>query len=167
MSESSLLYRGFVPGDEFLLAALIKEVFGQFVAPDLCPGDAAVFLESQAPRFIYFRFLFGNTFIIVAQDKKTANFLSTPGVAGFIEVEKHSHISLLFVKKERQRQGIAKQLIAEAVKKCLAFNPSLANITLNSTPSAWPIYERLGFKKTDRTFGRPAKNSIPMVLQLR
>lgn len=165
-ADGEILYREFVPGDEFLLAALIEEVFGQFVAAEFCPDEAAAFLQSQEPKFIYLRFLYGKIFIIVAQEKEPAKYLPNHGVAGFIEVQNHGHISFLFVRKERQGQGVAKRLLAEAVKKCRAANPSLTGITLNSTLYARPIYEKLGFKKADRPFGCPPKNSIPMVLQL-
>lgn len=164
--NKELTYREFVPGDEFLLAALIKEVFSQFLEPDFCPDDSAVFLKSQEPKLIYFRFLFGNIFTIIAQDQNLEESLLEQSVAGFIEVKDYRHISFLFVRKESQKRGIGKQLLARAIKKCREVNPDLTDITLNSSNYARPIYEKLGFKRTTQPLRGLTKNSTPMILKL-
>ncbi len=55
-----------------------------------------------------------------------------------------SHISMLFVKKEFHRQGIAKTLL-----KYMISQTNTNAITVNSSPYAVPIYHRLGFVDTD------------------
>jgi GNAT superfamily N-acetyltransferase len=58
-----------------------------------------------------------------------------------------SHISLLFVKKEYHRRGIAKALF-ETVKQACA-GSGASEITVNSSPYAVEVYSRLGFVPTD------------------
>ncbi len=54
------------------------------------------------------------------------------------------HISLFFVKREYQMQGIGKKLFLEAVRR------SKTNImTVNSSPFAIPVYKKMGFYETD------------------
>lgn len=59
----------------------------------------------------------------------------------------YGHISLLFVKKEYHRQGIARALFETAKRVCVGSGAK--EITVNSSPYAVEIYGRLGFEPTD------------------
>jgi Acetyltransferases len=66
-----------------------------------------------------------------------------PELAGVLAVRNQSHISLLFVRKEYQRRGIAKKLFRAAEMYCR--KEDCKNITVHSSPYAVDIYRRLGF----------------------
>jgi len=57
-----------------------------------------------------------------------------------------NHISLLFVARERQRQGIGRQLLQEVLKIARRYEPELSAVDVHSSPNAVDAYERLGFK---------------------
>ena len=59
-----------------------------------------------------------------------------------------AHISMLFVDRAFQGHGIARALINRALAICRREKPELASVTVNSSPYAVPIYERVGFHVT-------------------
>ena len=69
-------------------------------------------------------------------------------IVGMIAVRDFIHISLLFVDKHYHKQGIAKHLFNDTIDYCKLHNPSLKNITVNSSPYAVEVYHRLGFVDT-------------------
>jgi|GEM_PF-2894443 len=69
-------------------------------------------------------------------------------LAGVIASRGPSHISLLFVRKEYHRRGIARALLAVAEESCRLSGRS--EITVNSSPYAVEVYHRLGFVDTDK-----------------
>jgi len=77
-----------------------------------------------------------NHFVIVALDKDT--------ITGMIEVRNYNHISLLYVKKEYLKRGIAKKLLETAIDKSLKHNTNISLIEVNSSPFAIQIYEKTG-----------------------
>jgi GNAT superfamily N-acetyltransferase len=85
-------------------------------------------------------------------------------IVGVIEIREHKHIALLFVETAYQRQGIAKNLIDEALVYCLRHDPNLKEITVNASANALKFYEKLGF----RAYGEPANelHATPMVYEL-
>ena len=60
-----------------------------------------------------------------------------------------THISLLFVKKSHHKRGIAKELLRLAIEYILKVNPDVQEITVNSSPYAVEIYNKLEFIATD------------------
>ena len=81
-----------------------------------------------------------NHFALVAVENRV--------ITGLIEVRSYSHISLLFVKKEYHRKGIAGELLKSALEKCRQEKSYLRFLGVNSSPYAVHIYEKLGFVKT-------------------
>lgn len=69
-------------------------------------------------------------------------------LTGVITIRDISHICMLFVKKEYQRQGIAKKLFQTVVEYYKTDN-RIRNITVNSSPYAVEVYHHLGFKDTN------------------
>lgn len=56
-----------------------------------------------------------------------------------------THINLMFVRKEYHRQGVATALFRFLLEDILKENPSLKEITLNSSPYGKEFYLHLGF----------------------
>lgn len=70
-------------------------------------------------------------------------------LTGVIASKGINHICLLFVKKEYHRRGIAKSLFQVVVKECRS-KGDLSSITVNSSPYAVQVYNRLGFNAADQ-----------------
>jgi len=62
-------------------------------------------------------------------------------VVGVVQVRDGSHVSLFFVERRQQRQGIGRALIMTAIK-ALGVN----RLTVNSSPNSVDAYRRLGFE---------------------
>ena len=56
-----------------------------------------------------------------------------------------THINLVFTKKQYHRKGIATAIFNYLINDLLKENPSLKEITLNSSPYGLPFYLSLGF----------------------
>lgn len=85
-------------------------------------------------------------------------------LVGILATRDQNHISLLFVKTEFHRQGIAKALFLDLVLRCRRENINL--ITVNSSPYAIDVYHRFGFKDVN---GEQLTNGIrytPMEIYL-
>lgn len=70
-------------------------------------------------------------------------------LAGVIATRWTNHISLLFVKREYQRRGIARKLFL-TVKEICERQDSFTRITVNSSPYATEVYHSLGFVDTGK-----------------
>ena len=68
-------------------------------------------------------------------------------LAGVLALISPGHISLLFVDKAYHRRGIARDLMDEAVRCVCQFTDS-QQMTVNSSPYAVDIYQKLGFTPT-------------------
>lgn len=64
-----------------------------------------------------------------------------PQLAGFIAIRDGCHLFHLFVDRSHQRQGIARRLWEEALRKLCAAE----SFTVNSSLSAVPVYQAFGF----------------------
>ncbi|MBD5129508.1 MAG: GNAT family N-acetyltransferase [Ruminococcaceae bacterium] len=77
-----------------------------------------------------------------------------------------THINLAFVKKEYHRRGIATAIFNYLLDDLRKENPSLSEITLNSSPYGLPFYLHLGFapqsdeQETDGMRFTPMKYTI-------
>jgi GNAT superfamily N-acetyltransferase len=65
-------------------------------------------------------------------------------LAGFIAIRDGSHLFHLFVARSHQRQGIARRLWEQALQQ-LCVPGSDGSFTVNSSLSAVPVYQALGF----------------------
>lgn len=134
-----IFYRGIDHGDIAETVRLMEEVFNDFIAPGYDPKGIEEFLHYIRGSAIALR-LKRNHFMRVAATSKQ--------IVGVIEVRNYHHISLLFVKREFQRQGIATVLMQQAIAVCLREEPELKSITVHSDPQALPAYEAMGFQVT-------------------
>lgn len=122
--------------DEALRLAL--EVFMEFEAPDYKPEGIETFKS-----FI------GNERLIQGFKRGTAPMYAAFDNGKIIGVigmrENKTHINLVFVKKEYHRRGIATEIFRFMLHDLREENPSLSEITLNSSPYGLPFYLHLGF----------------------
>lgn len=83
-------------------------------------------------------------------------------LTGVIAISDGKHISLLFVKKEYQRQGIARRLFQTVIDYCRKHTIS-RQITVNSSPYAVEAYHRLGFRDINEEQTLDGIKFTPMV----
>ena len=123
------------------LSAFIERVFAEVVAQDYSPEGQAEFKKYIDPEKITER-LTNHHFILTAFHENE--------LVGLIEIRNFNHVSLLFVRTNRQGKGIGKSLFREALKKCLEKNPELKKITVNASPVSIAAYEKMGFQVAER-----------------
>ena len=120
---------------------LVNRVFSEFVAVDYSERGNKTFSDYLKVK------LEEVTNDVQAGRKKILGYFQDDEIIGVIATRDETHIALMFVDKHHQRKGIAKQLynviLAEIKKK-----PDVTEVTVNSSPYAVPVYERLGFIKT-------------------
>ena len=85
---------------------------------------------------------------------------------GVIAMREGFHVSLLFVEKNRQRQGIGKKLIRRGVAYCLEKNPQLKAITVSASPKGKRAYEAMGFRALTPEQEKQGMRFTPMRLEL-
>ena len=118
---------------------LALEVFMQFEAPDYDPSGVETFKRDivENPSFI--------------NDAKNGlcpiygAFDGDKIVALIGMRSSKTHINLVFTKKEYHRKGIATSIFKYLLTDLLNENPTLKEITLNSSPYGLPFYISLGF----------------------
>lgn len=122
--------------DEALSLAL--EVFMEFEASDYKPEGIETFKSFIGDEKLIQGFKRGIAPMYAAFDNG-----KIIGVIGMRENK--THINLAFVKKEFHRRGIATEIFRFLLQDLRWENPSLSEITLNSSPYGLPFYLHLGF----------------------
>src|SRR6266511_2859937 len=115
-----LLFEYMKPGEELKVANLVWRVFEDFEAPGYKQEGINEFKNFILPENIKFRCEAGQFFVICCKDINE--------IVGVISLRSIKHISLLFVKKEYQRRGIARKLFEIALEKCYKTDPKLQAI---------------------------------------
>ena len=118
---------------------LALEVFMQFEAPDYDPSGVETFKKDIVEN---------PTFINDAKNGLCPIYAAFDGdkMVALIGMRKNkTHINLVFTKKEYHRKGIATAIFNYLLSDLLNDNPSLQEITLNSSPYGLPFYISLGF----------------------
>lgn len=136
---------------------LVQKVFTEFVAPDYSAEGAGTFKSFTQPEALLSR-LGTNTFMLGA-------FIDGQ-IGGVLEIRDHSHVSLLFTAREFQQRGIAKELLNAALDRCKNYNAALSEVTVNSSPFAVKVYEKLGFLQRAKEQEKDGIRFVPMVLKL-
>lgn len=133
---SQIMYRQMEQGEESPAIHLVWEVFMECAAPLYSKEGIDEFKSFIRKQAVKERLANGNLFMLAIHGKD---------VVGVIEMRDNSHISLLFVKKTHQVQGIARALLRRAVAICRHRNRQVGKITVNSSPNAYDVYVKLGF----------------------
>ncbi len=143
-------------GEEKEIANLIKQVFGEFVAPAYGPKGVNHFLDYIEPANISKRRSEGNHLALTAKIDKQ--------IIGIIEIRDWNHICLLFVDKKYHKSGIAKRLFRESMNLCEENGSK--ELDVNSSLFAVPIYERMGFVQADSEQIKNGIRFVPMRIRL-
>lgn len=150
----NLNYRELHSGEEEKVCELVMDCFDEFIAPEYSQDGIEEFRNYVYPDALGHRLRNTDNFAILAMDEEQ--------VVGVIEVRAYNYISLLFVRKEYHKKGIAKRLIQQAIERCKQYNPSLKMININSSPYTVEIYRRMGFIQTDKEQVLNGIRFIPM-----
>jgi len=134
------------------LSNLVLNSFNKYVAPDYSQEGQNSFYGFFSEGKMLEKTLENGDFIFLAkEDNKTVGILTTRG---------KTHISLLFVDENYHGKGIAKKLF-----NTLLEDTEPKKITVNSSPFAEKIYEKLGFCKTSEMQEKDGIKSVPMVFE--
>ena len=109
----------------------------------------------------FYRYIDRNNMLKRLKDKAYQSYVYEVNglIVGMIEMKDYCHISLFFVERKFQRQGIG-QALFNKVK-----DHTIGEITVNSSPYAVTIYEKLGFKKVVGELVKNGITYIPMILE--
>ena len=118
---------------------LVLEVFMQFEAPDYHPSGVDTFKKDIVENPEYLENAKRGVCPIYAA------FDGNKMVALMGMRSNKNHINLVFTKKEYHRKGIAKAIFNHLLDDVLKENPTLDELTLNSSPYGLPFYLAIGF----------------------
>ena len=138
---------------------LVNRVFAEFVAVDYPEEGKKTFADYLE-----------NKLEEVAADvesgrKKIWGYYENDEIIGVIATREISHIALMFVDKNHHRKGVARQLF-NTVLDDVRQNSGAEKITVNSSPYAVGIYEKLGFVKTDEQQMKDGILYTPMMREI-
>jgi GNAT superfamily N-acetyltransferase len=154
----TLSIRHFHPGEETQVCELVTRVFDELVAPGLVPEGVEEFLSYVQPDSLRERSQTGYMTLVAALGDE---------MVGVIQIKSHHHVSLYFVDQAHLGKGIGKELWWRALAICRRERPDLAEITVNSSLYAVPIYEKLGFRQTRPEQVVNGIRFVPMVVGVR
>ena len=150
-------YRLMKPGEESEVFNLVFRTFTEFIAPHYSRAGILEFLKYIRPASLLER-LQKEHFVLLA--------IAQRKIIGIIEVRGNSHISLLFVDKQFQKRGIARELLRRTLRICMKEKPDLSKITVNASPNSVKIYKHLGFRQEGPEQIRQGIRFTPMALKL-
>ena len=134
---------------------LVNRVFSEFVADDYSEQGKKSFHD-------YLKTKYDEVLAdLQTGHKKLWGYYENGEIIGVIASRDKSHIALLFVDKQHHRKGIARQLFGAMLVEAES-DTGVTQITVNSSPYAVEIYERLGFVKTDEQQEKDGIIYIPM-----
>jgi len=134
---------------------LVNRVFSEFVAVDYSEQGNKTFndyLKVKYEEVIY---------DVQTGHKRIWGYYQDDEIVGVIATRDISHIALLFVDKKHHRQGIAKQLYNTVLSE-IRENRDITQVSVNSSPYAVAVYEKLGFIKTDEQQEKDGIIFVPM-----
>jgi len=150
-------YRLMKPGEESEVFDVVFRTFSEFVAPHYSRAGILEFLKYIRPGSLLGR-LQKDHFVLLATARRK--------IVGMIEVRGNRHVSLLFVDKQFQKRGIARELLRRTLRICLKEQPDLSKITVNASPNSVKIYKQLGFRQESPEQIKQGIRFTPMALHL-
>ena len=155
--SDAITYRVMKPSDADAASALARASFDEFIGPDYTPQGVEEFgkyVHGDALRERIAR----DHFVVVAD--------TGHALAGMIEIRQNNHVALLFVEKQFHRQGIARELLNNALAEARVAQPDLERVTVNSSRHGVPAYEKLGFRQTGPQRTVNGIVFVPMAMRL-
>lgn len=134
-------------------AALIKEVYAEFVAADYPEEGNRTFYDFIDQRNIRTRLGNGNLMVCAKVDGD---------IVGAHEIRDGNHIALFFVKTSFHHKGIGRMMFDYSLRHVLQHSPDARVITVNSSPYAVPVYRGLGFAAVSPMQTRDGISFYPM-----
>lgn len=137
------------------ITKLILNSFNKFIAPDYSREGIETFYKFIDKGDSIKKALEQKELCVIAKDEEK--------IRGMLLTRNSSHISLLFVDENYHSKGIAKKLLnimTENVDK------NIKKITVNSSPYAVAVYEKLGFIKLSELQERDGIEYIAMEMNL-
>lgn len=131
------------------LSCLVLNSFDKFIAPDYSEEGIKTFYGFFDQGRLLERTLEKGDSIFIAKENNE--------ITGLLATRNKSHISLLFVDEKHQKKGIGKRLFT-----LLLENTETDKITVNSSPFAEKIYEKLGFFRLSPLEEKDGIKFIPM-----
>ncbi len=136
------------------VAAILRAASEEFIFNESATEAAAAFVRENDEAAIRGFILAGTAYFVAEIDG---------AVAGFIALRENKHIFHVFVDKRYHRRGIARAMFELVRREALAVgNPGL--FTVNASNYAVPLYEKLGFVRTDGTLCKNGIEFNPMQL---
>ena len=145
------------PGEETSVSDLIVRTFQQDVAPLYEKQGIREFLSYVTPEAMLRRQARKHVMLVAIQDA---------GLVGTLELREYKHVSLLFVEVTKQRKGIGRKLMEEALQLCKTHHPGIREITVNASPNAVEAYKRFRFHATGELQVKNGIGFVPMILPL-
>lgn len=152
-----IIIRPMQPGEEGIIQDLIMDGFHRFIAPGYSQEGIDTFSQYVRAGCILQRASEGHIMLVAADDDT---------IAGIMEIRAFGHISLFFVREQYQRRGLARRLLHAALDLCYAHDPAPIELTVNASPYAVKIYEKLGFRPLEDEKVKDGIRFTPMVLDL-
>ena len=143
------------PGEEQAVLALVMRGFDEVVRPDF--SDEGVSEFTRAASAFVLEHPAGHRITIAERDGR---------LVGMIDLRDSCHICLLFVEAGERGQSVGRALLETAIEHRSSPEPTPSAITVNSSPWAVPVYERLGFVSTGPEIERNGIRAVPMAMQL-
>lgn len=148
--------RKITPAEVREALALALEVFLQFEAPDYGPEGVETFKRDIVEN---------EDFISRCEQGICPIYAAFDGerMIGMIGMRSNkTHINLVFTKKEYHRRGVATAIFRYLLGDLRKENPSLKELTLNSSPYGKGFYLRLGFLPLSEELERNGIRYTPM-----
>ncbi len=155
--HESFTIRPMRKGEEPDISALVRRVFDEHIAPLYPPEGIAEVRRYVTPDHIGARADKDHLILLVSTQRE---------LVGVIEIRRCQHVSLFFVETRYQGQGIGRNLMNRAIATCRSHRPDIGSISVNSSPNAQSVYERLGFVATESIQAVHGISFVPMRLDL-
>lgn len=133
------------------ISKLILTTFDKFIATDYSKEGIDTFYNFVNNGNSIKKAVESGEFCIVAKEQNK--------ILGAIVTREKTHISLLFVEEASHGKGVAKNLLKLLTEKLVK---DYKILTVNSSPYALGVYEKLGFKATSRIQEKDGIKFIPM-----
>lgn len=149
--------RPYRPGDETAVAQVASECFDRFIRPFYSEQGVRSFSAYIDPEAVARRQSIDCLMFVADLEGE---------LVGLIEMRGFDHISMLFVKPEFQKRGIATQLFDRALRTALKLEPGLDELTVFSAPGVEQIYRHWGFVEIGPETEADGIRFLPMRLPL-